>query len=534
LNLELAMEKRHKFAVRAVAALVFLVCAGVSGCGSGSGPTPTPTPTSNPAPSVITISPTSAAAGAPAFTLTVNGSNFVPGSQVEWNGAGRTTTFVSSTQLQAHIMAADLATPGKASVTVVNAAPGGGSSSAASFTVAVDTVAFASSRVLAGSNASGPNNTLNIWVMNTDGSGDRPLTFLTASGAGSSSPAWSPDGGKIAFASFGALDGSDAANTVGNIWVVNADGSGRAPLTNLKTVSGFIGGPLPAWSPDGTRIVSSALRALDGSDAPNPNNVSNIWVMKADGSAQTPLTRLNKANSIDAVWSPDGSRIVFESDRALDGSDTVDGPIATFNLWVMNADGSGATPLTRLDVARTDSFAPRWSPDGSKIAFTSLRALDGSDATNTNSTENVWVINADGSGATPLTRLTAAGVITLTLGGGWSPDGSKIAFISRRALDGSDAGTQFGTANIWVVKADGSNLTALTQLTAAGTFSSDPSWSPDGSKIFFDANGALDGNNALNTNDTANIWVMKADGSSATPLTTLTAPGADSRGPTQP
>ena len=75
------------------------------------------------APTLTSLSPSSAAAGGPAFTLTVNGSNFVSGSVVRWNGADRTTTFVSATQLTAAIPAADIAAAGSASVTVQN--PGG-------------------------------------------------------------------------------------------------------------------------------------------------------------------------------------------------------------------------------------------------------------------------------------------------------------------------------------------------------------------------------------------------------------------------
>ena len=84
-------------------------------------------------PTLTTLSPSSAVAGGPAFTLTVNGSNFVSGSVVRWNGANRTTTFVSATQLTAAITAADIAAAGSASVTVQN--PGGAVSNALTFTI---------------------------------------------------------------------------------------------------------------------------------------------------------------------------------------------------------------------------------------------------------------------------------------------------------------------------------------------------------------------------------------------------------------
>src|SRR5579871_3613263 len=89
----------------------------------------------NPVPTISTLSPANAVAGTAAFTLTVNGSGFVSGAVVNWNGANRTTTFVSATQLQAAITAADIATAGTAQVTVVNPSPGGGASSSVSFTI---------------------------------------------------------------------------------------------------------------------------------------------------------------------------------------------------------------------------------------------------------------------------------------------------------------------------------------------------------------------------------------------------------------
>ncbi|HUL93628.1 MAG TPA: S8 family serine peptidase [Burkholderiales bacterium] len=89
----------------------------------------------NPVPATVNVSPSTAAAGGAAFALTVNGSNFVNGAEVRWNGAGRATTFVSAAQLTAAISAADIAAGGTASVTVFNPAPGGGTSTAATFTV---------------------------------------------------------------------------------------------------------------------------------------------------------------------------------------------------------------------------------------------------------------------------------------------------------------------------------------------------------------------------------------------------------------
>jgi uncharacterized repeat protein (TIGR01451 family) len=90
--------------------------------------------TPNPIPTVSQISPGGAAFGGPDFTLTVNGSNFVPTSVVQWNGSGRPTTFTNSNQLTAAISAKDIQALGNSAVTVFNPAPGGGTSGAVTFT----------------------------------------------------------------------------------------------------------------------------------------------------------------------------------------------------------------------------------------------------------------------------------------------------------------------------------------------------------------------------------------------------------------
>ena len=93
-------------------------------------------PGQNPVPSISDLAPASAPAGGAAFTLTINGANFMAGSQVRWNGANRTTAFVSASQLTAQISAADIVAGGPAGVSVFNPGPGGGLSNAVEFSVA--------------------------------------------------------------------------------------------------------------------------------------------------------------------------------------------------------------------------------------------------------------------------------------------------------------------------------------------------------------------------------------------------------------
>ena len=129
-----------------------------------------------------------------------------------------------------------------------------------------------------------------------------------------------------------------------------------------------------------------------------------------------------------------------------------------FHLYVMNADGTG---LTRLTDGQRKDFNPSWSPDGKKIAFSSL--INGQD--------DIYIINADGSGETRLTDNPFTDLCPA-----WSNDGEKILFVSTR--DSSDPSSYI--YELYVMDADGSNQTRLTYYEA---HCSSPSWSPDGSRI---------------------------------------------------
>ena len=106
-----------------------------------------PTGTVNPVPLINQpLVPDAVAPGGAGFTLTVNGTGFVSGSVVNWNGSARATTFVSSSQLTATILASDIATDSTASVTVVNPSPGGGNSNVVFFTITLPTSTVSLSR----------------------------------------------------------------------------------------------------------------------------------------------------------------------------------------------------------------------------------------------------------------------------------------------------------------------------------------------------------------------------------------------------
>jgi Tol biopolymer transport system component len=412
---------------------------------------------------------------------------------------------------------------------------------------AAKAIVFTSNRAPDGTDSTTINQPSNIWGVNSDGTGLAPLTNLSDSAffADSDNAVFSPDGTRIAFSSARAFDGSNNhdVNQIANIWVMNADGTNAKALTHLTAPKANC--VRPAWSPDGTKIAYTSARALDGTDSTNPGGpfiVTNVWSINADGTNDMPLTDDNSlvgggtTNSSDPVWSPDGTKIIFNSARAVDGT-KLPSANSVPNIWIINSvDGSGRLPLTFYTAAGVVPTAYAWLPNGSRIIYSITAALLG----DASGIPNVWSLNPNviPFTHTPLTNFTTA----ISLLPSISPDGTKIAFVSTRALDGTDTANTNNTTNIWVMNADGSSPTHLTSLTAMGPGAVVGSggrpdqiafpWLKDGSKIAFLSARALDGSDTLNTNFVLNVWVMNSDGSAQHPVTKVTAIGTDSSEPT--
>ena len=315
-----------------------------------------------------------------------------------------------------------------------------------------------------------------VYVMKADGSHQQNISNAPG---GDYSPAWSPDASWIAFM-------SDRNGGNPNVWVMQPDGSNPRQVTDIPGISEY-----PTWSPDSRRI---AFHCTFGRRLPNGTGDFEICAVNFDGTDLVQLTDTEGENKLPA-WSPDGSKIAFQSNR--DGWPTLPDyeppgydpdEFGDDEIYLMNVDGSGQTNLTNNP--REDEEFPAWSRDG-HLVFSRYGCL--------------MAIRADGSERIPIGSCED---------GGQFPDWHQPIKTSSTNVESNHrcsitfVDERNHQTDIFTALADGSALSQLTNDAAQEMW---PAWSPDGSQILYQRYEA--------DRSTPETFRMSADGSGQANLT---------------
>ena len=274
-----------------------------------------------------------------------------------------------------------------------------------------------------------------LYTADADGTG----STLVRAGEGSTLGGWSPDGSRMAFTVY------DRASNERMLVVMNADGSDEHVVARGDIALGR-----SPWSADGSKVAWGPLY----------NSSGEIFTANVSGGAARQLTS-DGLVKYPPEWSPDGSTLVYSAR-------TTDVPGRT-ELFTIAADGSGApVQLTPTGSGPDDDYGPAWSPTGDAIAFVRQAQPD---------RPGIFIINRDGSN---LRRVWTD--VFLPGGPTWSPDGSRILFST--SINGRPTKYTIGR-EAYSVDRDGTHALRLTDLGPFMRIDTAIGWSPDGNRILF-------------------------------------------------
>ncbi|MES2516986.1 MAG: S9 family peptidase [Bacteroidota bacterium] len=283
-------------------------------------------------------------------------------------------------------------------------------------------------------------------------------------------PQISPDGNWVAYT----LSTVDSVKNKRNsdIWMVSWDGKESIQLTHTPD-----GESQPRWSPDGKYISFVSSR--------NGLTSSQVWLMDRRGGEAKQLTDLKKGDLNDYVWSPDSKKIALVIKNPADTSKSKTPKPIVLDRYQFKQDVEGyltrkSTHLYLYDIASKkidtltrgdyDETTPKWSPDGTQIAFLSNRTPEPDRNANT----DIWLIDAKPNAE--MKRLT-----TWTgrdFSAEWSPDGKQIAYLRTTS---SDNYIMYDQSILCVISKDGGEPKLLTK--ALDRPVSTPRWTKDGMSI---------------------------------------------------
>jgi serine/threonine protein kinase/Tol biopolymer transport system component len=185
------------------------------------------------------------------------------------------------------------------------------------------------------------------------------------------------------------------------IYLINIDGTGLQLVTDMEN-----GACQPSWSPNGSQLVFISPCRERGEFFNNTYNDASLYVINVDGTGLRPLTTV-PGSDFDPAWSPDGKRIAFTSLR--DG---------TRDIYVLTLESGNVTRLTTVEQPVQENSQPSWSPFGNQIAYTVKRY----------GAYQVWVMSETGESRVQIAR---SGQSLWDYLPTWGPDGETVIFNQR-------------------------------------------------------------------------------------------------------